>query len=367
MAAEQGADYYVSRTAQWMARFDMEAKHLRPVLAQAYGQGEADAILCATRQRFAALIPQLPYIGGDENHLTGELVRSAHCLAFYEAMQAHGNGAAETGKMLYDATAALVSADSPRPQPPSADELTRRRERAARSERREYPDDWVYSFVPGDGETFEYGYDFVECAAVKLYHAHGADEFLPYYCFLDFAASRAAGLGLHRTMTLAEGHAKCNHRFKRGAETAQDWPPPWLRPRGPIPVSARPNLSLTLCVLPQSLAVCRLDAGDTIPAAVFSCSFWSVTRTAEELSLVLPEDAALATWRAERGWRCLKVQGPLDFGLTGILAALSVPLAAAGISIFALSTYDTDYLLVRAADLDKAKSVLVGVGHIVMG
>jgi len=363
MGEPLGADYYVARTAQWTAGFDSEAEHLRPLLVQAYGEEETDAVLRQARQEFVSLIPRLPYIGGDENHLTGELVRSARCLALFKAMQAHGESAAETGKLLYDAMASLVGAAGAARQTLSPDELmARRRERAARSQRRQYPGDWVYSLVPGDGEAFDYGYDFSECAVQKLYHAHGADEFLPYYCFLDFAASRAAGLGLHRTMTLAEGHSLCNHRFKRGRETERDWPPPWLRSQGQGP-APQLRLSLSLHVLPQLFAVCRLEPAASIPAWPPSCGLWSVTRTEDELSVVLPADQAPATWRAERDWRCLKVQGPLDFGLTGILAALSVPLAGAGISIFALSTYDTDYLLVRAADLNKAKSVLMACGH----
>jgi uncharacterized protein len=67
--------------------------------------------------------------------------------------------------------------------------------------------------------------------------------------------------------------------------------------------------------------------------------------------------------RAEGGWRCLKVQGPLDFALTGILAALTAPLAAAGIAVFAVSTYDTDYLLLKAENLHRAAEALRGAGH----
>jgi hypothetical protein len=120
---------------------------------------------------------------------------------------------------------------------------------------------------------------------------------------------------------------------------------------------------LVLALLPEAFAVCRLMPDEAIPSWLSSCDFWSITRTDEELSVVAPEGAVPDTWQAEKGWRCLKVQGPLDFGLTGILCSLSLPLAEAGISIFALSTYDTDYLLVRAVDLDKAKSVLTVDGH----
>ena len=103
--------------------------------------------------------------------------------------------------------------------------MERRRQRAARSQERRYPDDYVYAFVAGDGEAFDYGYDFSECAAQKFYRAQGAEEFLPYYCFLDFAWSRVLGLGLSRSMALSEGCALCNHRFKRGRETLVEWPP----------------------------------------------------------------------------------------------------------------------------------------------
>jgi hypothetical protein len=121
---------------------------------------------------------------------------------------------------------------------------------------------------------------------------------------------------------------------------------------------------LELSVLPQRLAVCRLEPDETIPDWLAECAFWSVTRTDEELSVVLPEEKVPSTWQAARGWRCLKVRGPLDFSLTGIISSLASPLAEAGISIFAISTYDSDYVLVREEDLDRARKVLTESGHI---
>jgi hypothetical protein len=120
---------------------------------------------------------------------------------------------------------------------------------------------------------------------------------------------------------------------------------------------------LTLHILPERLAVCRLAPDAPVPEPPANAGFWSVTRTSEELSIVLPEEHVQAGWEAETGWRCLKVQGPLDFGLTGILASLVTPLAEAGISIFALSTYDTDYVLVKEGDLEEAKRALSAHGH----
>ncbi|MCE1252143.1 MAG: ACT domain-containing protein [Anaerolineae bacterium] len=130
-------------------------------------------------------------------------------------------------------------------------------------------------------------------------------------------------------------------------------------------------MALTLCVLPQSLAVCRLEPGAKIPAWVWRQPFFCAARTDDETSLLLDENllkkkAALTTdWAVEGNWRAFKVLGPLDFSLTGILSAIAAPLAAAGISIFALSTYDTDYVLVRAHALDAACTVLSTAGYLI--
>ena len=80
--------------------------------------------------------------------------------------------------------------------------------------------------------------------------------------------------------------------------------------------------------------------------------------------MVLPEESVPAGWEAETGWRCLKVEGPLDFGLTGILASLAEPLAKAGVSIFAISTYDTDVLLVKSPDVGRAVEALGAVADV---
>ncbi len=121
--------------------------------------------------------------------------------------------------------------------------------------------------------------------------------------------------------------------------------------------------TLSLSVLPYHLAVCRLDRGARLPGWVWELPFWSVTRTDEELSVVLPEANVLEDWKSDRGWRGLMVRGPLDFSLVGILAALTAALAAAGIPIFALSTFDTDYLLVKEQDLFHAVEVLTASGY----
>jgi hypothetical protein len=120
---------------------------------------------------------------------------------------------------------------------------------------------------------------------------------------------------------------------------------------------------LRLQVLAERFAVCRLPPDAPIPPRPQACGLWSATLTGHELSLVLPESVAPPGVPTERGWRALEVAGPLDFALTGVMASLSGALAAAGISLFVVSTYDTDYVLVREHDLARAKEALEAAGH----
>lgn len=128
-----------------------------------------------------------------------------------------------------------------------------------------------------------------------------------------------------------------------------------------------PAPALPLILLPDDLAVCRLPPDTPLPAWVAGSGFVSITRTVDELSIVVARGCVPAGVTMVAGWRALKVRGPLDFGLTGILAALATPLADAGISLFAIATYDTDYVLVRQDVLDRAVMVLTAAGHHLVG
>ena len=126
-------------------------------------------------------------------------------------------------------------------------------------------------------------------------------------------------------------------------------------------------MAIQLEVLTGQFAVCRFTPQTAIADLIPSAGFFALTRTAEELSLVVSETALGTGWQAERGWCALKVIGPLDFSLVGVLAALTAPLAEAGISIFAISTYDTDYLLVKEDKLAAAVTALTGAGFVICG
>jgi catechol 2,3-dioxygenase-like lactoylglutathione lyase family enzyme len=123
--------------------------------------------------------------------------------------------------------------------------------------------------------------------------------------------------------------------------------------------------SLNLSVEPDVLAVARLNSANAIPEWATRSSFFSISRTSDELSIVCLEANVPSDVKCERNWIAMKVQGPLDFALTGVLASLAEPLARAGVSIFAISTFDTDYVLVKNDKIEQAISLLIESGHTV--
>jgi len=122
-----------------------------------------------------------------------------------------------------------------------------------------------------------------------------------------------------------------------------------------------------LYALDELYAIVRLHPDAELPEWVRGGHFWSITRSDSELSIVCREDDVPAGTSAERGWCALEVAGPLDFSLTGVVASLCSPLADADVPIFVLSTFETDYLLVRERDLQRSVDALTAAGHSVDG
>ncbi len=125
------------------------------------------------------------------------------------------------------------------------------------------------------------------------------------------------------------------------------------------------NEKLTFLLLKDRYAVCRLDSTAEIPDLAEGGEFCSITKTPDELSVVCSEDNLPMGAKCEKGWRVLKIQGLLDFALTGILASAAVILANQKISIFALSTFNTDYILVKEEQINNAITALQEAGHTV--
>jgi hypothetical protein len=216
--------YYTSRKPRLLKEFDLVVKYTRRVLVKNFGDENLEALVAKTRREFEKLIPQLPYIGGRQP-FTEFIVFTGMYLALYRVTKEHGKTAEETGALVYEIGREFLNNlpaylmhlfggmnFSPR-------YLNRLRKLAAESHLREYPDDYVYDFIPGDGKTFDYGVDYLECVSCKFLSKHGAPELAPYLCPVDILYSEALGWGLTRTQTLAEGAPKCDFRFKKGGPT----------------------------------------------------------------------------------------------------------------------------------------------------
>jgi uncharacterized protein len=129
-----------------------------------------------------------------------------------------------------------------------------------------------------------------------------------------------------------------------------------------MPVAKR---SFELFLLPETFTICRLAADAVVPAWAAQGQFFSITRTSDELSVIAETALVPERLRTEVSWRVMKVHGPFDLSEVGVLASLVAPLAAAGVSVFTISTSDTDYLLVQSIQLLEAVTTLRNAGHTV--
>lgn len=207
-----------------MKAFDRTAAHVRQVLIDRYDQQKADDIIRDSRREYEAIIPQIPYIG-DKNPFAIFLHTASRYLPFYRILRKTGLSVEQAGEMLCRMNEAEFKAI---PLPVrriigwlwfSPWLVKRVKKRAQESQERRYPDNYVLTFVEGDGRTFDYGIDYTECAGCKFLKQQNAAELAPIMCMFDRVASDLLGWGLTRTMTIANGYEKCDFRFKKHGKT----------------------------------------------------------------------------------------------------------------------------------------------------
>jgi hypothetical protein len=223
---------YISRTPQLLKSFDRAITLARPILIARYGEAEADTLMRESRQKYLDLIPQFPYIGDNNPLINAFFFPSTRHLGIYKAFREQGKTVEEAGRLVYEIGEAEIK---------SLPGLARRaigilwfsrwfmnrvQQRAALSREHKYPGGYVVAFVQGDGNKFDYEFDYIECAVLNFFRQQGAAELVPYLCAIDKIASELLGWGLRRTMTLAEGGAKCNFQFKKGGKTCVPIPQP---------------------------------------------------------------------------------------------------------------------------------------------
>lgn len=229
LAATQAPNFYVANRAKLLADFKGVCGGAEHWLAARTAEPTARAIAADALRRYDALLPAMPDIGGPSNRNQPFLIMAGWLTALCKAMGEKGMTAKDAGRLLYDLYAADWAAVPPQKAHAMGAKLFspvyfRALEAwAAESRKRQYPGDWVGTVVKGDGKTFDLGYDYSACGAVKYFKAQGVAEVAPYYCLNDFLASRAQGTGLVRIHTLAQGDALCDFRYKRDRPVTQNW------------------------------------------------------------------------------------------------------------------------------------------------
>ena len=216
-------NWYLRHRSGIMREVRFALPHYRKHLVEAYGKTEGEAIASETMQRFEVLLADLPYIGGDENSNTRSLYMTAAWLAMYRSLQARGASVEEAARLIYLGAASFFESFPVRwlmrwqgRRLLSRKRIEQSRHRAAISQDRRYPDDWVFKVVEGDGHDFEIGVDYTECGIVKYLAREGAPELAPFGCWVDYPSFAAMRLRLVRTETLAQGGQRCDFRMSRG-------------------------------------------------------------------------------------------------------------------------------------------------------
>lgn len=219
----------VADRQQLLAAFDGIVEGAQQVWQAEVGDARAEWMADRARARYAELVPNLPDVGGDANLDAPFIPIAAWYVALYQPMRAAGMRAEDVGLLVYQ----LYQMELGRR--PAADRQAEgdawfgaaNRQKlehwAAWTQRRDYPGNWVATFVAGDGRHFDFGYDYSECGVVKYLRAQGVAELAPFVCLNDFSKSAALGTGLERHKTLAQGDDHCDFRFRRGRPVTQNW------------------------------------------------------------------------------------------------------------------------------------------------
>jgi hypothetical protein len=207
------------------------------ILTRQYGETKGQMLDQKIQQELETALAQLPYIGtSEENKWADNMPSAALALATYRVLVPEYATVEEVGHILYGALQLDMSGLAAFAMRATYNEkaiIEKLKALAARSQKRQYPEDWGMTFVDGTGQDFTYGVDVTECAIQKYLAAQGALELTRYLCLTDYVSSEAMGRGLVRYKTLAEGCAVCDFRYKQGRPSylyplRDGWPPKFV-------------------------------------------------------------------------------------------------------------------------------------------
>ena len=217
----QSITYYINKKDKLIDELQKKQKIFEPSLHLYYSNTELKSIYEETTDIFVTLIPDIPYIGGDDNDLTEDIEQAAMVLAFYQIQLKHGRTSEEVGTIITESITREINK-----YPKwfthiigskffNKKYIEQVKYHCEESQEKEYNGNWVTFYVEGDGKTFDYGFNHIECGIVKYLNKYNAKEIIPYLCSVDYIYSDALGEGLVRTSTIANNGQYCDFRFKR--------------------------------------------------------------------------------------------------------------------------------------------------------
>ena len=204
-----------------MKFFDRVMKPGRRVIISRFGVQQGEKLIQEFRSKFKALIPEMPLMRKDDQLLERQLILCTVYLAIYKTMKKKGKNAEEIWQLCQALVEAMVNSLPrvvrwlARKRLFSKKEINREMKSAEISQERQFPEDFVFKYVEGNGTDFDYGLDMTECVMSKFYSRQHAEDFLPYICETDYVFSEVFGYELIRTKTIAQGDDLCDFRFKK--------------------------------------------------------------------------------------------------------------------------------------------------------
>ncbi len=229
MKKEKESNFYLKKKRTLLRTFDAALTIVQKILIEYFGESKFIEISKTTRNEFETIIPQIPYVGGNDNHLTDDLINAAILLPLLRFFEKEGLQFNEIGRLTYELFEAFYKVIPPADDIFAKEFLVKEKEHAKNSKVRKYPGDWVLDFVESDGKTFSFGIDYSECGVYKFYKNQRAEHLMPIVCIADYAQAQTYGYGLKRTQTIGNGAPICDFRFIKDGITPRAWPPDNLK------------------------------------------------------------------------------------------------------------------------------------------
>lgn len=224
-------NYYLRNKKKMIREFEKMFKGASKSLEEYYTQEKINSIHKNCSEQYNLLLKELPFIGGDENKDTINLIMGAISISLIVPLEKEGLSQRQIGKVIYDSFEEYFNS-TPKfirkligKFATSNYNVKKMKQQVEKSSKREYEEDFVTEYVDNKDQEFDFGYNYVECGIHKMFVKKSLTEYLKFVCLGDFALFSALNIGFSRTQTIGNGACKCDFRFIKNGKTQSGWPP----------------------------------------------------------------------------------------------------------------------------------------------